>query len=65
MRGSLSCALTFTDLGSEKHVTSAEVEDAVKVCDKIMEDTNTFVGSIAVDNAECCQGGRKEGVFAL
>ena len=46
-------------------MTSAEVEDAVKVCDKIMEDTNTFVGSIAVDNAECCQGGRKEGVFAL
>ena len=48
---SFSCALTFTDLGSEKHVTNAEVKDAVRVCDGIMEDTKQYISSIAVDNA--------------
>lgn len=39
------------DLGSEKHVTAAEVEAAVKVCDDAMDRYGVEIASIPVDNA--------------
>ena len=50
-KGSFSCALTFTDLMSEKHQTHAEINDAIRVCDECMNDNSCRISSIAVDNA--------------
>eukprot|EP00956_Cyclotella_meneghiniana_P003488 scaffold4251_cov37-Cyclotella_meneghiniana.AAC.3 len=49
--GSFSCALKFTDLGSHKHVTGAEVKDDVKVCDEVKLETRRYMSSLAVDNS--------------
>lgn len=43
--------LTFTDLGSVKHQTQAEVDDAIKVCEDAVQVHKSPIASIAVDNA--------------
>ena len=50
-RGPFSMFLNWTDLGSEKHVTSAEVEDALEVCNEAMERYDCKIASIPTDNA--------------
>ena len=46
-----SVVLSYTDLGSVKHQTRAEIAEAIKVCDEAMRTHNTKIASIAVDNA--------------
>ena len=46
-----SAFLTWTDLGSTKHQTAAEVDDAFKVCTQAMKDFGANIASIPVDNA--------------
>ena len=41
----------WTDLGSVKHQTKAEVDDAFKVCTDAMEEFDCGTASIPVDNA--------------
>ena len=50
-RGAFSIFLTWTDLGSEKHVTRAEVEDALKVCKEAEDTYGCAIASIPTDNA--------------
>lgn len=50
-KGQFSVCLTYTDLGSKKHVTSAEVDDAVKICEEAKKTFNAKIASIPVDNA--------------
>jgi hypothetical protein len=46
-----SVAITYTDLGSEKHQTKAEIKDAVRICEDIVGTYSTKIVSINVDNA--------------
>ena len=41
----------WSDLGSNVHVTDAEVDDACNVCNQIKLAFNTKIASISVDNA--------------
>ncbi len=41
----------WTDLGSDIHVTDAEVDNAYDVCNQIKVAFNTKIASISVDNA--------------
>ncbi len=42
-----------SDLGSNVHVTDAEVDDAYSVCTQIKSAFDTKIASISVDNAAC------------
>lgn len=50
-RGAVSKFMTWTDLGSNKHVVAAEVDDAERVIRDAMETYNCKIASIQVDNA--------------
>ena len=50
--------VTYTDLGSEKHTTQAEVNDAIKICDDAMAVHKTKIASISVDNAARAVAGK-------
>lgn len=50
-KGDFSIFLEWSDLGTQKHVTQAEVEDAVRVCESVMKEYNVKIASIPVDNA--------------
>ena len=50
-KAEFSIFITWTDLGSKKHTTNAEVEDAVRVINQCIEEYNGEVASLAVDNA--------------
>ena len=50
-KGAFSIFLTWTDLGSDKHVTENEVQDALKVCEEAMTMYDCAVASVPVDNA--------------
>ena len=50
-KGRFSIFYTWTDLGSFKHQTDAEVTDCVKICTEAMEDFKVPIASIDVDNA--------------
>ena len=50
-KAEFSVFFTWSDLGSEKHRTQAEIDDAVKVVNDILDQFGAEVASIAVDNA--------------
>ena len=50
-KAEFSTFITWTDLGSKKHTTDAEVGDAVRVITQCVEEFNCEVASLAVDNA--------------
>ncbi len=50
-KGAVSLFFKWTDLGSDVHVTAAEVDDAYDVCNKMKVAFNTKIASISVDNA--------------
>ena len=50
-KGEFSIFLTWTDLGCTKHVTEAEIADALKVCNDAMETYGCAIASVPVDNA--------------
>lgn len=50
-KGDQSVFIDMIDLGSEKHVTAAEVEAALKVCNEAMDRYGVEIASIPVDNA--------------
>ena len=62
---------TWSDLGSEKHRTEAEIADACRVLEEIMKKYKCRVSSIAVDNAarsvaeEVCKRFPKENIMML
>ena len=43
--------ITFTDLGSSKHMTEDEIKDGIKICEEAIATHKTRLASIAVDNA--------------
>jgi hypothetical protein len=43
----------WSDLGSNVHVTDAEVDDAYSVCTQIKSVFDTKIAGISVDNAAC------------
>jgi hypothetical protein len=47
----VSLFFKWTDLGSDVHVTAAEVDDTYDVCNQIKVAFNTKIASISVDNA--------------
>ena len=53
-KSDFSVFLDFTDLGSVKHQTKAEVEDAHNICLAAMETYNAMIASVPVDNAAKC-----------
>ena len=62
---------TWSDLGSEKHRTEAEIRDACQVLQEILKKYKYGVSSIAVDNAaravaqEVCKRFPKENIMML
>ena len=50
-KSDFSMFLTWSDLGSDKHVTEAEVADAYRVCTEAIKTYSADLSSIAVDNA--------------
>jgi hypothetical protein len=50
-KGAASLFFKWTDLGSDVHVTAAEVDDAYDVYNQIKVAFNTKIASISVDNA--------------
>ena len=50
-KGQFSIFLTWTDLGSEKHQTQAEVDDTFRVCRDAKIKYGVDISSIPVDNA--------------
>ncbi len=50
-KGAVSLFFKWSDLGSNVHVTDAEVDDACNVCNQIKLAFNTKIASISVDNA--------------
>ncbi len=50
-KGAVSLFYKWTDLGSDIHVTDAEVDNAYDVCNQIKVAYNTKIASISVDNA--------------
>ncbi len=51
LKGAVSLFLKWTNLGSDVHVTAAEVDDAYDVCNQIKVAFNTKIANISVDNA--------------
>ncbi len=51
LKGAVSLFFKWIDLGSNVHVTDAEVDDAYNVCNQIKLAFNTKIASISVDNA--------------
>ncbi len=49
--GADSLFFKWSDIGSDVHVTDAEVDDAYNVCNQIKLAFNTKIASISVDNA--------------
>jgi hypothetical protein len=52
-KGAISIFFKWSDLGSNVHVTDAEVDDAHTVCTQIKSAFDTKIASISVDNAAC------------
>ena len=50
-KGQFSIFVTWTDLGSKKHQTQAEIDDAVRVIKQCINDYGGDIASLAVDNA--------------
>jgi hypothetical protein len=50
-KGTVSLFFKWTDLGSDVHVTAAEVDDAYDVCNQIKVAFNTKIASISMDNS--------------
>ncbi len=50
-KGTVSLFSKWSDLGSDVHVTDAEVDDAYNVCSQIKLAFNMKIASISVDNA--------------
>ena len=50
-KGAISMFFKWSDLGSDVHVTEAEVADAYNVCKQIKSAFSTKIASISVDNA--------------
>jgi hypothetical protein len=50
-KAQFSIFVTWTDLGSVKHQTQAEVDDAVKIIKRCVKTYGEDVASVAVDNA--------------
>jgi hypothetical protein len=50
-KSEFSIFIDWTDLGSVKHQTLAEVEDAYELCKKATQDYNAKIASVPVDNA--------------
>ncbi len=50
-KGAVSLFLKWTDLGSDVHVTAAEVDDTYDVCNQTKVAFNTKIASISVDNS--------------
>ena len=50
-KGAVSLFYKWTDLGSDVHVTDAEVDNAYNVCNQIKVAFNAKISSISVDNA--------------
>ena len=50
-KGEFSIFLTWSDLGSLKHQTEAEIDDAYRICQEATVLYDTDIASIPVDNA--------------
>ncbi len=50
-KGAVSMFFKWSDLGSNNHITDAEVDDAYGICKQIKSVFDTKIASISVDNA--------------
>ena len=50
-KGEFSIFLTWSDLGSLKHQTEAEIDDAYRICQEATVQYDSDIASIPVDNA--------------
>ena len=51
LKGAVSMFFKWSDLGSNVHITNAEVDDAYRICNQIKSAFETKIASISVDNA--------------
>ncbi len=50
LKGAVSMFFKWSDLGSNVHITNAEVDDAYRICNQIKSAFDTKIASISVDN---------------